>query len=150
MKTEISGRLEGIDHVFPVRVYYEDTDAAGIVYYANYLRFAERARTEMVRLTGGEGACVGEDGVRVAFAVRHCTADYRRPAKLDDLLNLRTRIRRVHGASLDMEQMVMRGDEELVSIYVKLACLSHEGKPARLPVGLKQRLLSFTIDQQQD
>jgi acyl-CoA thioester hydrolase len=108
MKTEISGRLEGIDHVFPVRVYYEDTDAAGIVYYANYLRFAERARTEMVRLTGGEGACVGEDGVRVAFAVRHCTADYRRPAKLDDLLNLRTRIRRVHGASLDMEQMVMR------------------------------------------
>jgi acyl-CoA thioester hydrolase len=150
MKSEISGRLEGIEHIFPVRVYYEDTDAAGIVYYANYLRFAERARTEMVRLAGGAGACVGEDGVRVAFAVRHCTADYRRPAKLDDLLHLYTRIRRVHGASLDMEQMVKRGNEELVSIYVKLACLSPDGKPARLPAGLKQRLSSLTIDQQQD
>ncbi|HEC14899.1 MAG TPA: YbgC/FadM family acyl-CoA thioesterase [Rhodospirillales bacterium] len=74
----------GDPHVFPIRVYFEDTDAGGIVYYANYLKFAERARTEMMRSLGVESSH-WLDGEGVVFAVRRCDADYRRPARLDDL-----------------------------------------------------------------
>src|SRR5262249_19258454 len=92
-------------HVFPVRVYYEDTDAAGIVYYANYLKFAERARTEMLRAHGFEH---GGIGAGLAFAVRSCAVDYLRPARLDDALEVRTRITRVGGASLEADQDICR------------------------------------------
>ncbi len=119
-------------HVFPVRVYYEDTDAAGIVYYANYLKFAERARTELLRVHGiGNRAMRESKGV--AFAVRRLTAEYLAPARLDDLLEIRTRITGVHGASIDAEQDVVHEGREIVRLTLTLACVAQSGRPARLP-----------------
>src|SRR3546814_20375005 len=86
-----AGWFEGGEHVLPLRVYYEDTDAAGIVYYANYLKFAERARTEMMRCLGAEHRVLLEEA-GIAFAVRSCSADSLIPARLDDLHVVRTRV----------------------------------------------------------
>lgn len=135
--TSPSGWFEGGAHVLPVRVYYEDTDAAGIVYYANYLRFAERARTELMRCLGAEhGPLMDEAGI--AFVVRSCSADYLLPARLDDTLVVRTQIREVRGASMRADQTVARcdtaGDEtELVRMHIRLACMDGNLRPARLP-----------------
>ena len=123
---------DGGAHVFPLSVYFEDTDAGGIVYYANYLRFAERARTEMLRSAGIESsALMARDGV--AFAVRECRMDFRRPARLDDAIQVETRITAVAGASLRLDQRVRRQSEPLVDIQVRLACMGSDGKPKRLP-----------------
>ncbi|MBI2979043.1 MAG: tol-pal system-associated acyl-CoA thioesterase [Rhodospirillales bacterium] len=129
-------------HVFPVRVYYEDTDAAGVVYYANYLRFAERARTEMLRgLGGGSRELMETQGL--AFAVRRCSMEFMKPAWLDDLLEVETRLTDIGGASLVAVQRVKRQSTELVRMEMTLACLSTAGKPARLPPALRTRLKDF-------
>lgn len=129
------------EHIFPVRVYYEDTDAGGVVYYANYLRFAERARTEMLRQLGIESSkLMAEEGV--AFAVRHCAADYRRSARLDDQLEVRTRLIDIGGASLDMEQRIVNAEDgiEAVRLVLTLACMTTAGKAARIPADVRRRL----------
>ncbi|MEE8213748.1 MAG: tol-pal system-associated acyl-CoA thioesterase [Alphaproteobacteria bacterium] len=132
---------EGI-HIYPVRVYYEDTDAAGIVYYANYLKYAERARTEMLRDLGTENArLMKTEGL--AFAVRRCEVDFFKPARLDDLLSVETRLIDVGGASLVADQRVKRDNAELVRMELKLACMSLAGRPARLPAAVKTRLEEF-------
>lgn len=132
---------EGI-HIYPVRVYYEDTDAAGIVYYANYLKYAERARTEMLRDLGTENArLMKTEGL--AFAVRRCEVDFFKPARLDDLLSVETRLIDVGGASLVADQRVKRDNAELVRMELKLACMSLDGRPARLPAAVKTRLEEF-------
>jgi acyl-CoA thioester hydrolase len=124
------------DHVFPVRVYWEDTDASGIVYHASYLRFAERARTEMLREAGVEQWRMREtDGV--SFAVARLEIDYRAPARLDDCLEVRSRIGEIGGASLTMEQDILRGAAGLAQLRLRLACVGRDGRPARLPVGLR-------------
>ena len=89
--SEAWGELDGDLHIFPVRVYFEDTDAGGIVYYANYLHFAERARSEMLRHLGIESGTMVEDWGLI-FAVKKCSMDFIRPAKLDDLLLIKTRL----------------------------------------------------------
>lgn len=127
------------EHIFAVRVYYEDTDAAGIVYYANYLRYAERARTEMIRDLGIRNPDLHARH-RAAFAVRRCNADYRRPARLDDLLAVHTRLTAVGGASVDAVQVVRRADEELVRLDVRLAYMTADGKAARLPKDVRGAL----------
>jgi acyl-CoA thioester hydrolase len=119
-------------HVFPVRVYYEDTDAAGIVYYANYLKFAERARSELLRAHGIANRALQEDE-GVAFAVRRVSAEYLAPARLDDLLEVRTRITRLAGASIEAEQDVLRDGREIAKLSLTLACVARSGRPARLP-----------------
>ncbi len=130
-------------HVFPIRVYYEDTDAAGIVYYANYLKFAERARTEMLRELGIEsGKLMAADGL--AFAVRRCSIDFKKPAKLDDNLSVETRIKKISGASLVADQRVKLDQAELVKMELKLACISMDGRPTRLPEDVKARLENMT------
>ncbi len=127
------------EHVYGVRVYYEDTDAAGIVYYANYLKFAERARTEMLRARGvGQRALTQDDGV--AFAVRRVAVEYLAPARLDDLLEVRTRIVAVRGASLDGEQDIVRDGEVLAKLTLTLACVAASGRPARLPPAVRRAL----------
>lgn len=119
-------------HQFPVRVYYEDTDAGGIVYHTAYLRFAERGRTEMLRDSGVEHAKIlAETGI--AFAVISMEINFKSPAKLDDLLNVKTTVTNVRGASMEMAQSVYRGDTLLVEIRLALACLDQRGKAARLP-----------------
>jgi acyl-CoA thioester hydrolase len=129
-------------HRFAVRVYYEDTDAAGIVYYANYLKFAERARSEWLREIGGDEAKAMKAG-GLLFVVRRCKIDYRQPARLDDLLEVATRVVAFAGATLDLEQVVRRDDADLVVMKVTLACLNSAGRPARLPAALRAALATL-------
>ncbi len=137
--------MQNEDHVMSIRVYYEDTDAGGIVYYANYLKFAERARTELLRSQGIENGELMRDD-RVAFAVRECHADYIKPAKLDDVLEVRTRVTEISGASLHMAQDVVRDGNILVAMNVRLACMDIDtGNPKRLPNVVKHRLGSFKV-----
>jgi acyl-CoA thioester hydrolase len=128
-------------HVFPIRVYYEDTDAGGVVYYANYFKFAERARTEMLRELGFPRS--GADG-SVSFAVRRCAADYIKPAHLDDALEVHTKIRSVGGASVFADQTVKREGDEIARLEVRLACLGAGGRAARMPSALRQALSDFS------
>ena len=126
-------------HVFPVRVYYEDTDMAGIVYYANYLRFIERARSDWVRGLGIDQNAMREDE-GVVFAVRRVEADYIAPAKFDDALTIRTVTRAVTGARLVMGQEVWRDDVLLFQAEVTIVCVNGQGQPARLPANIRQKL----------
>ncbi len=128
-------------HIFALRVYYEDTDAGGIVYYANYLRFAERARTEYLRMVvADDHSLLAEDGI--AFTVRQCSVDYMSPAFLDDPLEVHTRFLEVRGASLRAEQVVKRKMDELVRLTVRLACIGDDGRPRRMPAALRSALSS--------
>jgi len=137
--TGLSGHIEGVEHVLPVRIYYEDTDAVGMVYYANYLKFAERGRTEMLRLAGiRQSELSGRDGI--AFVVRDCKADYRQPARLDDLIEVRSRLTGLRGASADMAQMISRDGTALARLDVRIACTGQDGRPARFPAGLRAAL----------
>jgi len=129
-------------HVFILRVYYEDTDSVGIVYYANYLKFAERGRTEMLRAAGVEHSVIWRTH-GVGFAVRKVTADYLRPARLDDLLTVHTRMTSVGGASLILEQTVRRGAEDLARLQLRIACVDRDGGVARLPAPLRAALTAF-------
>lgn len=119
-------------HIFPVRVYYEDTDSGGVVYYANYLKYAERARTEMLREQDIESSrlMVEHD---VAFAVRRTEADFLKSARLDDALEVHSRLLNVGGATLTAEQIVKRDGEDLVIFQMKLACVGTSGGPQRIP-----------------
>ena len=126
-------------HVFPVRVYYEDTDAGGVVYHSNYLRFAERARTELLRDFGiDHQSLLSDDGL--IFAVRRCEAEYVLPAHLDDALDVRTRCIKSAAASFWLEQLVERAGETLVEMKVRLVCLKPDGRPARIPEALRSVL----------
>ena len=129
-------------HLFPVRVYYEDTDAGGLVYYASYLKFAERARTEMLRRLGIEHRRL-RDEAGLGFVVRRCTADYLLPARLDDDLTVATRLRALGAASLDLDQEVRRADETLVRLTLQIAAIGGNGRPRRLPSGIRAALLSL-------
>jgi acyl-CoA thioester hydrolase len=131
---------EGVSFTWPVRVYWEDTDAGGVVYYANYLRFLERARTEWLRELGVEQTVLWErDGL--VFVVRRVEADYLRPARYDDLLLVDCCLLELGRASLTMAQWVRRGGESLLAARVKLACVETTGfRPARIPVYLMERM----------
>jgi acyl-CoA thioester hydrolase len=129
-------------HSFPIRVYYEDTDAGGIVYYANYLKFAERARTEALRLTGIEQSDLLKEE-KIAFAVRRCEIDFLKPAKLDDLLTIDTRINDISKVSITMQQTIRRGDETLATLSVKLAVVGEGMKLAKLPEHVRKAMLKI-------
>ena len=128
-------------HRFFIRVYYEDTDAAGIVYYANYLKFVERARTEMMRLYGVEHEKSRQsDGT--AFIVRRAALEFLAPARLDDELTVETRLREIGGASILLAQDVKRGATLLVGATILIACIGRHGRPVRLPPALRASLAS--------
>ncbi len=129
-------------HRFVLRVYYEDTDAAGIVYYANYLKFAERARTEMLRLLGFTQEAMRRATGHV-FAVRRCSADYLAPARLDDELVVESLLTALSGASLEIDQRITCGGQDLVRLALRLACLDANGRPSRLPPPLRAALARF-------
>ncbi len=133
------GRFEGAEHVYPLRVYHEDTDAGGIVYYANYLKFAERARTEMMRGAGITHVTLLGDH-DAAFVVRRCVVNYRQPARLDDEIEVRTSIGAVAGAHIEAEQRVVRDGALLANIDLKLGCVGRTGRAVRLPVPLRDAL----------
>ena len=146
---EISGRLEGPDHVYPLRVYYEDTDAGGVVYHANYLKFAERGRTEMLRLLGiNQREMASRYGM--AFAVRALSMDFRRSARLDDDLEVHTRLVELRGASIGVEQAVRRGAETLVGLVLRIVCLRPQGRPTRVPEAVRTTLEPYIQMPEQD
>lgn len=123
-------------HSFSLRVYYEDTDLAGIVYYANYLKFIERARSEWVRTLGIDQVRMkAEDGI--VFAVRRVEADYILPAHFDDELAVTTEPVAVTGARIVLNQEVLRGGERLFAAQVTLVALSDTGHPVRLPANIR-------------
>jgi acyl-CoA thioester hydrolase len=128
-------------HSFPVRVYYEDTDFSGVVYHASYLRFMERGRTEMLRgLDVHQGEIhTGDPAARFGFAVRAMTIEFLKPARMDDLLAIETSPVAIKGASLELDQRILRGDDLLVTARVRIACVA-DGRPARIPAGIRQRL----------
>ena len=119
-------------HEMDVRVYYEDTDLGGIVYYANYLKFIERGRTELLRDAGVDQVALKED-TGVVFAVRRIEADYLAPARMDDVLRIETRVADQGRVRIVMEQGVFRGAEQLFSAVVTLACIVESGRPVRVP-----------------
>ncbi|MEI7606758.1 MAG: tol-pal system-associated acyl-CoA thioesterase [Rhodospirillaceae bacterium] len=140
--TNPAGRLDGATHHFPIRVYFEDTDAFGVVYNARYLGFLERARTEMMRLLGIPHAEMMADHGAV-FAIRRYEIDYLSPARLDDLLDVRTRISEIGGATLTGKHEIWRGDTKLVHSKVRLGCISSAGKPMRIPAAFARRLAEW-------
>jgi len=138
----LSGRIEETVHIFPLRVYYEDTDAAGLVYYANYLKFAERGRTEMLRLLNVNHTETAER-YGLAFAVRDCAVDYQRAARLDDMLEVRSRLFDLRGASLGVDQSIWRDTERLAHLRLRIVCLNRQGRPARLPESIRTSLQPY-------
>ncbi len=128
-------------HCFSVRVYYEDTDAGGVVYYANYLKFAERARTEALRQIGIEQSTLLNDH-QIAFVVRHCNIDFIKPARLDDLLTIQTTVHDIGAVSIIMKQSIMCNDITVASLEVTLACVTTLMKPAKLPTSLKTAMIN--------
>ena len=120
---------------WPVRVYYEDTDAGGIVYYANYLKFFERARTEWLRQLGFNQELLREQGI--LFVVREINAKYKQPARLDDELQVSVVVEKMGKASFNIAQTVYRisadGEQVLVTGNVSIACINSDGKPRAIP-----------------
>ena len=134
-----SGRIEGGVHVLPLRVYYEDTDAQGIVYYANWMRFLERGRTELLRLLGLQHSALRDDK-GLNWVVRRCTIDYLKPARLDECIDIVTSCGELRGASLEMIQKARRGEELLVDAELLVACIGEDGRPVRLPLYVRTAL----------
>ena len=128
-------------HQLVIRIYYEDTDFSGVVYHASYLRFLERGRTETLRVRGIDQAALFGDGGAgaLAFAVRHMAIDWLKPARMDDMITVETRIGAIKGASLSLHQRIIRNDEILMTAEVLVALVA-DGKPARIPTALRLKL----------
>jgi acyl-CoA thioester hydrolase len=139
----MSGAFEGYEHVLPVRVYYEDTDFTGIVYHANYLRFFERGRTEFLRCIGIEHASLLALAQPVAFAVTKISVAYRRPARVDDALEVRTSNHRITSARTGAKQRILRAGELLCEAEVEIVCIGLDGRPCRPPPELTTRLAPY-------
>ena len=127
--------------LFPVRVYYEDTDFSGVVYHASYLRFLERGRTEFLRAHGIHQTALfdAEAGAPFAFAVRKMSIEFLKPARMDEQLTIETGIAKIGGASIEMAQRVLRGQEPLVVAHVRIAAVA-EGRVQRLPQAILAKL----------
>jgi acyl-CoA thioester hydrolase len=143
-RSGLAGTFDEGVHRLPIRVYYEDTDFSGAVYHANYLRFLERGRTEFLRVAGIDQSALHSGGAGLHFVVRRLTIDYRRPARMDDLLVVETRAAEIRGASLHLAQRVRRGDELIATAEVRVAAIAG-GKPARLPNRLRSALSGETL-----
>ena len=126
-------------YTIPVRVYYEDTDAGGIVYHANYLKFCERARSEWVRGLGIDQRAL-KARLGLIIVVRRMEVDFLRPALYDDALTVTTELRSLGGARIDLAQAVLRGAETLFTASVTLVCVGPDGRALRLPDDLRAAL----------
>lgn len=130
-------------HVLPLRVYWEDTDAFGIVYYANYLRFLERGRSDILRLAGIDQAALHAEG-GIGFAVRRCDIEYLKPARLDDDIAVHSTLTELRGATLTALQVVRRGAVDLARATIRLACLDRAGRPRRVPADVIRALATVS------
>lgn len=132
---DIAGRIRNSVHIMPIRVYYEDTDAGGVVYHARYVAFCERARSDCLRLLGIRQSEL--DGLK--FLVRRMTCDFLKPAQLDDLLEVETRFADMTGARVEIGQQVMLNGNTLFRAEVTVALVDGRGRPRRLPPEIRQR-----------
>lgn len=129
-------------HIMHFHIYYQDTDAGGIVYHSNYLNYAERARSELLFDMGLSNTQLINQGV--AFVLRRVTLDYQRPARLDDLLTVETVVSEIKNASMEMEQTFLRGDETLVVVRLQLAFVNPQTlRPIRMPEEIKALFLKY-------
>jgi acyl-CoA thioester hydrolase len=126
-----SGRFEGREHVLPVRIYYEDTDFTGVVYHANYLRFFERGRSDALRAAGVSHTALLEGDRPTAFTIVRMEIDFRRPARIDDALEVRTLYEQIRGPRLFIRQHIRRGEETICEAVVEAACIDLSGRPTR-------------------
>lgn len=133
-------------HVFPFQIYWEDTDGGGIVYYANYLKFSERGRTDMLRgLNINQRQLLTDSGH--IFVVRDCQIDYLKPAFMDDRLTVATGLIELKGATLGLRQQILRDGELLVDARVRVAAVDRKsGRPVRLPADIKSKLMTILQD----
>jgi len=145
---DLAGRIEGDTHILPVRVYFEDTDFAGLVYHANFLKFCERGRSDFIRLLGihHQDLANPEKGEASVFVVRRIEMDYLKPARLDDVLEVVTRCGEMGAASLTLLQEVRRDGIVLVRAKVVVVLVSEAGKPQRLGQLVRGALERF-VDQ---
>jgi acyl-CoA thioester hydrolase len=137
---DLAGRLdegpEGARHILPVRIYFEDTDFSGLVYHGSYVRFCERGRSDFLRLLGSDHRKLiapGAGAEPAAFVVRRMDFDFRRPASIDEVLEVVTSVAEVGGASLTLDQLVKRDGVLLVKARVVVVLVSQSGKPMRIP-----------------
>ena len=136
---DLAGRLTDYGHEMAVRVYYEDTDFSGIVYHASFLRFIERGRSDYIRLLGVHHSELDKEGEheRLAFAVRHMDIHYLKPARIDDVLLIETRVDEVKGARMIIDQCIKCGDTILFTARVTVVMINREGRPRRIPERLR-------------
>ncbi len=137
----LSGKFRDGVHVLPVRIYYEDTDFSGVVYHANYLRFMERGRSDYLRLMGVHHHELAASKEPVSWAVMRMEIDFLKPARIDDALEVHTAYTKLTGASIYAQQSIKRGDEELVRADLQAACVTPNGRAARIPRTVRQAIL---------
>ncbi|MFN7012187.1 MAG: tol-pal system-associated acyl-CoA thioesterase [Allorhizobium sp.] len=139
----LSGELTDEGHHLTQRVYYEDTDFSGLVYHARYLHFLERGRTDYLRCLGVEqSALIGIDDEGLVFVVHRMEIDFKAPARMDDVLEIRTTTTKAGGAKMVLEQEIRRDGTLLIAAKVVIAVVNRKGRPRRLPDGLAARFLS--------
>jgi acyl-CoA thioester hydrolase len=138
-----AGRFCGREHILPVRVYYEDTDFGGVVYHANFVRYLERGRSEFIRSIGASHSSLLRAEKPATFMVSGLDMRFVRPARIDDLLEIRTLVEWVRGARIFCRQIICRGNELILEAGVENVCVSLDGRPRRLPPILLQRIRPY-------
>ena len=131
-----AGRFDGRDHLLPVRVYYEDTDFTGLVYHANYVRYFERGRSDFLRVAGVRHADLLDRDDPAAFAIVRMELDFKRAARIDDALAVRTTYDSARGPRLFVSQRITRGEELICAAQVEAACIDLAGRPRKPPAGM--------------
>jgi acyl-CoA thioester hydrolase len=143
MNLPITGLLDGKTYLFPVRVYFGDTDAGGVVYHSRYLDFAEHARSELLRLLGENQQEMISSGGSV-FVIRKIAADYHRPGKLDDLLTVRTNVTACARATIHFQQDIVREEELLCRMQIKAGFVSLKtGRPGPMPDAWREKIAAL-------
>ncbi len=135
-----AGWLVGREHQLPVRIYYEDTDFTGVVYHANYLRYFERGRSDFFRLVGVSHSALLERPDPAAFTITRMTIDFKRAARIDDALLVRTTYDTAKGPRLFISQRITRGEEVIATAQVEAACIDLKGRARKPPPGLAEAL----------
>ena len=138
-----AGVIEGRAHLLPVRVYYEDTDFTGVVYHANYVRYFERGRSDFLRVVGIGHADLLDRPDPAAFAIVRMEIDFKRAARIDDALVVRTTYEAARGPRLFIDQAILRGDDLICAAKVEAACIDLAGRPRRPPAGMLEKLTPY-------